>query len=84
MARTTNADEDQEFSYNINAMGLNIDLGKVLQYIERHFEPEDVFDKVKLAEWAADKSPSQIFDYHVLDEWATAHGYEIVDPVSED
>ncbi len=75
MAKSTSADEDQEFCYNINTMGINIDLGKVLQYIERNFEPEDVFDKVKLAKWAADKSPSQIFDYDVLDEWAVEHGY---------
>jgi hypothetical protein len=75
LAKTTNADEDQEFCYNINTMGLNIDLGKVLQYIEQHFEPEDVFEKPRLATWAADHSPSEIFDYDILDEWATEHGY---------
>ena len=84
MLRHTNADQDQEFCEHMPEMGLHIDLSKVLDYVANNFEPGDVFEKPRLAEWAADKSPSQIFDFHVLDEWATAQGYEIVDPVRED
>lgn len=75
MSKVTNAREDQEFIERLTGMGLSIDLGKVLEYISNNFDPNDVYDTKELAEWAAKHTPSQLFNYDVLDEWATAHGY---------
>lgn len=75
MLKSTNADQDQNFCERLPEMGLHLDLGKVFEYINENFDPEDVFASSRLGEWAADKSPNQLFDYSILDEWATDHGY---------
>jgi hypothetical protein len=75
MSKVTSANEDQEFIEKLVAMGLSIDLGKVLEYISNNFDPNDVYDTKELAEWAAQHTPNQLFNFHVLDEWATENGY---------
>lgn len=80
MPSATNSDQDQDFVERLPEMGLNIDLGKVFEYISNNFQPDDVFPTSKLAKWAADKSPNQIFNYDALHDWATEHGYFISGP----
>ena len=73
MPRRTNADEDQDFCEELPYMGLNIDLGKILQYITDHFDPEEVFDRQDLETWAKYQAVEDVTNEEALMQWGYEH-----------
>jgi hypothetical protein len=72
MPKQTNSTEDQDFCEQLPYMGLNIDLGKVFEYIVDNYSPEDIFDENELIAWAKYQPIENIANEESLMQW----GYE--------
>ena len=59
------------------AMVLEADdsLESVLDWIRNNLEPQEIFSKDILKEWADSESPGDIFSEWELEDWAIDHGF---------
>lgn len=65
---STTSNQDREFGSYF--------LGDILDWITRNFNPEDVFNKDKLKEWAVDYNMvDDIYSENDLTEWAEKNGW---------
>jgi len=52
-------------------------LEKAIDWIARHYDPEDVFDEDTIMQWVQEHcKPNAVLGDDVLEEWARGHGME--------